>query len=1732
MKKLLLTRVCLAMLLALLGTSQAMATVTLNSTNFPDNAFRNAVATAAGVSDGGSFNEATLTTLDLPSMGVTGVQSLKGLELLTGLTYLDISGNTSLTTGADITTLHNLVTLKASDCHLRTLAATNVTYSGSTYAGLIIGSGNASIKYIDLSHNVRFYTSGNLKYLTNLETLLLNDCTYYDYWAADPGLAMASLKWVDVSNCPIMDRIFLPNAGNLQHLNASGTAVKGFSQSASTTAPTQHFIALKKNMTSLTYLNLSNCPSLNSFRAIYSTYGISSIDTLIIQNTTLGWSNVGMEAQTGMTYLDLTNCDISTAGPDYIPDFSNLINLKELYYGENPDVANLDLTDHTALTTLDIHSNTGLTSLTLSNCGLPRNDFSLNSASCNALVTVNLNGNIYGSVGDAMSDLSGINSLKNLYLENNSGFNGLDYTMSANDCGGLQGLDLGKNNFKSFKAESLPSSLTTLLLGNSTTLESVEIHNAAGLTSIGTVNGLGASNGLYLLNDPMLTHLDLESISSPLDVTALSNLTDLTYLNLGNTGQAQTSSLGLTSSHTNLDTLILRGNSSFGYSSSIQYLSGLKYLDISNCDIFFRTGGLLDYLTPSNNPNLETVLCSNSRLGTRTEGLDGFTNLKTVDVSNNVTSGTIDMTQFWVNGSPLLETLDISGDSELTSLQLNNDNLPRTNFSLVGAEDCTALQSLYLNGNNYSSVASATSDFNSIPGLAFLYLQNNSGFTGGPLTMGANDCGNLTGIDLGNNGFTSFSAPSLPSTLTALKLGDNPHMTRLEMHNNPGITKMTSDATMSDGSGLYLLGNTALTYMDISGDSTQCNYFQRIGNNFSLQGVPIDTIRGQYNKFYTFRNLTTVPGGQYEVCRRSNYAYSVSDTLPSPRYYYSAFWPTMVARVDSASLEQLPNLKYLDLSHCQLKDSVYLHKNTELRYLDVSHNRTITRYTSSPDKGAGYRASIPAHSTYNHDYPDYKKYLWLVDTVPQYPYRQQAYDQEYYTMDYNDTTGLYILDLMDNDKLEYLDISYTGIEQTALTHCHVSNARFIWIQDLHNLKYFYANYNGMRSMGIGTLNGKHHQEALRSLERLSVIGMRGADVTTMQGSMNFLNNGRCPNLHYVNVSYSDFDSIGVHNPNIDTLIVRGNPLHYIDVQDVPAITYIDARECAFKQRGYDPETHKTVAIPDTLTQRFKWTYYDRVPPVTIDSTRLITMNGARIGGVYTGAITTPYSGLRGIRAHHRPELTTLLVNNSNALTDVYCHFNPKLTKITGFNDLAYPKDSVDLALGYGADADSLNLVWVNDDYSLIELNLSKNVNLEYLHAYNDKALGDSLGTGGMNLIPNSKLICSWVSNSNLKAFTNQAITLDTLWIWQNPELAQLDVTANERLRRFDLHNCMVRNLDVSHNPMLIDFNCCNMDSIDHDTQQPIWPKYTKYGYEFPGAVPTAINEPGKNSIADLNFSSKNLQTVRADNNDLYCMNGLDGNSDLRVLTYAHNHINAIDLNGCDNITTYDCTHNGRGFFEAEYSRWTQRQPDGTDLDTYHLYYLQLDPDAGDEIDQYYDSFLGYKAGYDSIAGISDNNRVRVFHADGFDPDMVDTFTVNASGPHQGTRTSAPRREDIVWGSDTEPDSSKIYGKVAFLDMYNNTDFPNHQYIEYKYYDGRNASTRSQGKTSTFYMVWTAPQDPTDVKEITEDSLTEATVVSERYYDIGGVEHSELIDGVNIVVRQMSDGSTQTIKIVK
>ena len=51
----------------------------------------------------------------------------------------------------------------------------------------------------------------------------------------------------------------------------------------------------------------------------------------------------------------------------------------------------------------------------------------------------------------------------------------------------------------------------------------------------------------------------------------------------------------------------------------------------------------------------------------------------------------------------------------------------------------------------------------------------------------------------------------------------------------------------------------------------------------------------------------------------------------------------------------------------------------------------------------------------------------------------------------------------------------------------------------------------------------------------------------------------------------------------------------------------------------------------------------------------------------------------------------------------------------------------------------------------------------------------------------------------------------------------------------------------------------------------------------------------------------------------------------------------------------------------------------------------------------------------------------------------------------------------------------------------------------------------------------------------EDTRVAATVVSERYHDIRGIEYSQPVKGVkdvNIIVRTYSDGSTRSVKVIK
>ena len=154
--------------------------------------------------------------------------------------------------------------------------------------------------------------------------------------------------------------------------------------------------------------------------------------------------------------------------------------------------------------------------------------------------------------------------------------------------------------------------------------------------------------------------------------------------------------------------------------------------------------------------------------------------------------------------------------------------------------------------------------------------------------------------------------------------------------------------------------------------------------------------------------------------------------------------------------------------------------------------------------------------------------------------------------------------------------------------------------------------------------------------------------------------------------------------------------------------------------------------------------------------------------------------------------------------------------------------------------------------------------------------------------------------------------------------------------------------------------------------------------------------------------------------------------------------------------------------------------------------------------------------------------MRQLEDDGFNPDKVISFTVNAAGPYDGHRgeeqpQGAPRRATIVYGPDSVPDPDLIYGKTVVLRCYDEV----RNYVEYLYDDGR----PNRGG-SAFGLAWAPPGQGTDIEEIRADGLANPNIVSERYFDINGVELNGPVRGVNIVVRQMDDGSTQTVKVIR
>lgn len=719
------------------------------------------------------------------------------------------------------------------------------------------------------------------------------------------------------------------------------------------------------------------------------TLNVSTINTLHIENR-------GINTLNGINYFS---------------------NLEELYAQNNSTTATtdfIDVTSNTKLRILNVSGNTklqyvkgiakatALEELYMSNVDFwPSKQISTSttndklSASHTKLKVLTLNtAGLKTSFAMPMFP-----ALEYLDMSNNSSFDGFSNTTGS--------VKLRLPNLKTLKLSNvnLPLADSTivknLVASGNTALEYLDIsHN----TKLVRVNLYKCPNLKYLNVDSCkLTWLDLanninletaivrnNNFTQTVNYSSTSNfpstysssktylyikgLSKLKYLDAskcaftsfgGNAGSDQLSAL------TSLDTLILNGNTSTTfYNANVENLSALKYLDLSNCTgIIMNSNYQFKSLTPTNNPNLETLLIPNIDLK-NPDPFDGFTKLKLLDVSRNTSLAKIEIKNctaleeviFTNSGASTLKTLTFSNNGytsaqdmpTLTGLSASGATLDLSNNLFTSAPNLAnvTVNKLILDNNRLTSI----SNLSSLSSLTILSARNNS------LVNATLNNTNITSIDLGANtllktadlsnnkletiafeGCTALENLNLSynNIVTFGKAGSSPvnsmnGLTSLKTLNlaNNGIYSITEDKTQHSS----LQDLTGLESVDLSNNTKNSD-----GTFHLLQVSGLSNL--------ATINLTGDAMDQIEVknCALTDINFGTTNGISD----FSALSKLDVTgnKLVNVTVPRTPNtLLSIDMSNNALLQSVTANhdvdgSNSKLRYIEVDGCPLLTNFT-------------------------------------------------------------------------------------------------------------------------------------------------------------------------------------------------------------------------------------------------------------------------------------------------------------------------------------------------------------------------------------------------------------------------------------------------------------------------------------------------------------------------------------------------------------------------------------------------------------------------------------------------------------------------------------------------------------------------------------------------------------------------------------------------------------------
>ena len=462
----------------------------INSSNFPNNNFRNALLTL--------YPKGYLTTSqlqNLTSLNVSGksISSLTGVDKLTYLTTLNCSSNSltslpslpsSLTTldcsSNSLTSLPtlptSLTTLNCSSNQLTSLptlpsSLQSLNCSGNKFSGTFTLTHHYGLKSLDISNNPNLtelecfsnsLTSLNVSgcsamttlncgsnQLTSLPTLpnsLKVLCCHCNQLTSLPNLpsgiqevyayenkfttlsisGKSSLTLLSVENCPLLTTLECYNNA-LTSLTCYGCTV---------------LKTLDCHSNQLTSLSTSGCSSLITLNC--ASNQLTSLSTLPTSLQTLNCSGNQLTSlpslPSGLTSLDCTSNQLTYL---LLPD-----NIETLYCGNNK-FSDFNVSGKTKLKTLSVQNNANLTTLNCYTNALTSLDYS----GCTALKTLDCANNKLTSLGSVPTSVTKFNCSAN------------QLTALPSLPSGLQELECAANQFSSLTVHGL-NSLSRLVIYN------------------------------------------------------------------------------------------------------------------------------------------------------------------------------------------------------------------------------------------------------------------------------------------------------------------------------------------------------------------------------------------------------------------------------------------------------------------------------------------------------------------------------------------------------------------------------------------------------------------------------------------------------------------------------------------------------------------------------------------------------------------------------------------------------------------------------------------------------------------------------------------------------------------------------------------------------------------------------------------------------------------------------------------------------------------------------------------------------------------------------------------------------------------------------------------------------------------------------------------------------------------------------------------------------------------